>query len=82
MTKDELYRMASNVSREVIAANQDMIDTTVKEMFKPYDGRASLSPSEAFAAAAVVATRTAPEISAAITARMLIDLGLVAVEDD
>lgn len=38
--------------------------------------------SEAFAAAAVVATRTAPEISAAITAKMLIDLGLVAVEDD
>lgn len=82
MTRDELYQMASKVSQEVISANQDTIDTTVKEMFAPYSGKSGLTLPEAIAAATVVATRMAPEISANITARMLIDLGLVSVECD
>ena len=81
MTKDELYQMAFNISREVVEKNKDLINSQINAMMTREDG-SRLSITEAVASVGALSITLAPDISAAVTARMLIDLGLVSVEDD
>ena len=80
MTKDELYNMAARISRDVVEKNKDLINSQINAMMTREDG-SRLSVTEAVAAVGAMSITLAPDISAAVTARMLVELGLVSLED-
>ena len=80
MTKDELYNMAARISRDVVEKNKDLINSQLNAMMTHEDG-SRLSITEAVAAVGALSVTLAPDISAAVTARMLVELGLVSLED-
>ena len=80
MTKDELYNMAARISHDVVEKNNDLINSQIDAMMTREDG-SRLSITDAVAAAAAMSITLAPDISAAVTARMLVELGLVSLED-
>ena len=80
MTKDELYNMAARISREVVEKNKDLINSQLNAMMTHEDSL-RLSITEAVAAVGALSVTLAPDISAAVTARTLVELGLVSLED-
>lgn len=81
MTKDELYQMAAETSRKVVEANRDLIDAQIHDMLHNDDG-SKLPLKDIPSVLAALSVTIAPDISAAVTAQMLVDLGLVTLEDD
>jgi len=81
MTKQELVRLAEKVSHEVIAANMDTINERIHAIFDADEESTTLPLTEAIARGTALSLTLAPEISAAVTAKMLISLGLVEIED-
>lgn len=82
MKKDELFQMASSISHEVTKRNQDLINERVRDMFVRPDEDGMLNINEVIGRAIVLTLNLAPEIAAATTAQMLVELGLVTLEDD
>lgn len=82
MKKSELYEMASAITIDVLKRNKDLTNERVREMFIRPEEDERLSINDTIGRAIVLALTLAPEISAAITAAMLVELGLVTLEDD
>lgn len=81
MKKSELFEMASAACLDVLKRNQDLTNQRVKEMFSGGDENKKLSLDEAISKATALSLILAPEISAAVTAELLVRLGVVEIED-
>lgn len=81
MTKDELYQMAAETSRKVVEANMELIQEQIHNMTHNEDG-SKLPLKDIPSVLAALSVTIAPDISAAVTAQMLVDLGLVTLEND
>lgn len=77
MTREELFRLAAECSRETALKNRDLIDAKVQEAFCPNPESPMISHSNAIAQATGLALTLAPDLAAATTMRILIELGLV-----
>ena len=83
MKKDELYQLATDTCYEVIEKNKDTIDERIHSSLKRFsDENGNVSAHNAAAALSTVNTTLCPEISAIVTAKLLVKLGLVVLEDD
>lgn len=80
MKKSDLEKMVSSICRDVMMKNQDMINNRVREVFKSEDGNSTISTNQAIGSATALCLTLGKELSAAITGRILVDLGLVALE--
>ena len=81
MTRTELYKMAEETSRKVVEENMESIMKHIHSVTHNEDG--SKLPLKDFpSAVAALSITVAPDISAAVTARMLVDLGLVTLDND
>ena len=81
MKYDELVQLATNTSREVVEKNKEIINEEIKNFFSSNENGATLSLYDALSKAMVLSLVLVPEISAVVTAKMLVQLGLVEVED-
>ena len=81
MKQIELSHLASKVSKDILEKNRDQIAERIKSALKANEKDSKLSQSDAIAAAMVISLTLVPELSAAITARMLVELGLVDLEE-
>lgn len=82
MKKSELFQKAAQISIDVLQRNQDLIDERVNKTFSSSEEDTAISLVDAVGRAVALTITLAPDLSAAITAQMLIDLGLVEIEDD
>ncbi len=80
MTKDQLFQMAAQTSRKVVERNMDLINEQIRDMSHKEDG-SKISLQELPSVLAALTITIAPDISAAVTAQMLVDLGLVTLDD-
>ena len=78
---DELLQMATKTSRDVIEKNKEVINDEVKRMLGSKDDGEKISLQDALSKAMVLSLVLVPEISAVVTAKMLVQLGLIDVED-
>lgn len=82
MKKDELYKLATDTCYEVLEKNKDVIDERIRSSLQRCsDGNGKVSAHDAAAALSTVNTTLCPEISAIVTAKLLVKLGLVVLED-
>lgn len=81
MKKAELFELAATTCFDVTKRNSDLTNQAVHELFSKGDEGAKLSIDEAIAKATVLSLTLVPEISAAVTAELLVRLGLVELED-
>ena len=81
MKEHELMQLVSRVSKDVLGKNMDQIAERIKSSLKASEKDSKLSTNDAIAAAMVVSLTLVPELSAAITAKILVELGLVNLED-
>ena len=81
MNRNELTELTSKISRDVLDKNKDQIAERIRNALHAKSKDDRISPNDALVAAIGISLTLVPEISAAITARMLIELGLVEVED-
>lgn len=83
MKKDELYDMANEICREVIEKNKHVIEERLTSaLSRNTDSNGKISAHDAAGALSVVSLTLGPELSAVITAKMLVKLGLVTLEDE
>ncbi|MBE6943833.1 MAG: hypothetical protein E7453_06185 [Ruminococcaceae bacterium] len=80
MTKEDLYKLASETSRKVVENNLDLIREQIRSATHNEDGSA-VSLKDLASVVAALSITLAPDISAAVTASMLVELGLVSLED-
>ena len=83
MKKAELYKLATETSSEVIEKNMDEINRRTRlviDKVSNEDGK--VSAHDAATALAGLNIALCPELSAVITAKMLVKLGLIVLEDD
>lgn len=80
MNKAKLYEMASDISMQVVAENQSELLDQVKALTTKADG-GKLSISEMLNAAVAASMTIAPDISAKVTVRLLLELGLISAEE-
>lgn len=82
MKKSELEHMISGICHDVLLKNQDMVNSRVKAVFQAKDGNSTISTNQAIGSATALCLTLGTELSAAITGRILVDLGLVALESE
>ena len=80
MTKEDLYKLASETSRKVVENNLDLVREQIRSATHNEDGSA-VSLKDLASVVAALSITLAPDISAAVTASMLVELGLVSLED-
>jgi len=80
LTKEDLYKLASETSRKVVENNLDLIREQIRSATHNEDGSA-VSLKDLASVVAALSITLAPDISAAVTASMLVELGLVSLED-
>lgn len=81
MKQSELSHLAAKVSKDILDKNKDHVADRIKSALKASEKDTRISQSDAIAAAMVISLTLVPELSAAITARMLVELGLVDLEE-
>ena len=82
MKKSELTKMISATIDDVMKKNKDIITEEVRDAFKTGDDGGHIPLEEAIAHSTSLCLSLAPKLSVAITARLLVNLGLVTLEDD
>ena len=83
MKKDELYEMANEICREVLEKNKDVIGERISSALSHNsDSDGKIAAHDAAGALSAVSLTLGPELSAVITAKMLVKLGLVTLEDE
>lgn len=82
MKKSEFNCLIDKIYRDVLSEKQDLIKNRVSEIFQPKDGNSIISTNQAIASATALSLTLATELSATITKRMLVELGLVALETE
>lgn len=81
MLKSELDKIIDAATSKVLEKNKENIDTQIRRMFKSDSEDGKISTMDAVVRSTALCLTLLPNLSAAITARMLIDLGLVTLED-
>lgn len=81
MNKSELTKLASDVAHDVLKIKVDYINNQVSSAIKDVSTNGIVSNSDAIVALTSLCMTMTPELSAAVTAEMLVRLGLVTVED-
>lgn len=81
MTKDEMLQVARTACFDVLDRNRDLIDERVKEAFCRKGSDNKILLTDALSSATGLCLSFIPELSAVVTAEMLVALGLVSLED-
>lgn len=81
MKKSELDNLAAKTALEVIKNNQERINKSIRESFEECSHNSKISATDAVVASTALCVTLTPELSAEITATMLVKLGLVVLED-
>lgn len=81
MKKAELFEMAAKTCADVQRRNSELTNEKIRKLFVNEDEDSKISLDEAISKAMVLSLTLVPEISAAVTAELLVRLGLVELED-
>ena len=81
MKKAELFEMAAETCRDILKRNTDVTSERIHNMFYSENGGTNISFNDAIGKATALSLTLVPEISAAVTAELLVRLGLVKLED-
>ena len=82
MTKAELNKVVSDAVSEVMKKNADVIQNQIRSAFVSKEENGQISAMDAATCGTALCLSLLPGISAAVTARILVDLGLVPLEGD
>lgn len=82
MKKDELSEIIDSVTRQVIEKNKANIEQQVRHAYKADTEDGKIGVMDAVIRSTGLCLTLLPSLSAAITARMLVTLGLIDLEDD
>ena len=82
MKEAELNKIIEEVAKEVMEKNKGAIDEDIRRMFKTDSEDGKIDAMDAVVRSTALCLTLLPSLSAAITARMLVSLGLVTLEDD
>lgn len=82
MLKSELNEIIDAATSKVLEKNKENIESDIRRMFKSDSEDEKISAIDAAIRGTALCLTLLPSLSAAITARLLIDLGLVTLEDD
>lgn len=81
MKYEELFQLATETSKDVLQKNKEYIQGEIKRMFGSDEGGTKISLQDGLSNAVALSLILVPEISAVVTAKMLVQLGLIDVED-
>ena len=82
MTRSELDRIALQTALDVIKKNESRVKKSILESFQDCGDGTTVTAHQAVVASTATCFTLIPEMSAEITAQLLVNLGLVAPEDD
>lgn len=81
MTQNELIDLATTVCLRILDENKDLVRKRIMETFSASDDKSPISLEDAMMRSTALALTLAPELSARVTAQLLIDLGIIQVDN-
>lgn len=82
MTRTELNSLIDEAVKETLELNREAIDEHIRETFNADKENSHMLIGGAIAKSTSLSLTLVPSLSGAITARLLVKLGLVSLEDD
>lgn len=82
MKKSELNKIIDEATKKVMEKNKEYIEERISHMFKTDSEDGKINVMDAVVRSTALSVTLIPDLAAAITAHMLVDLGLVNLEDD
>lgn len=81
MTKNELAKLAQDTARNVLSQNADTLAKEISQRFNANAEDSRIELHDALGRIVNLMLGVIPEISATVTAQMLVDLDLVSLDD-